>query len=457
MAVPARVTFIPAPWANSAQTSIPVPPVKGIGYRNTALSTSVIQAGQLYGSIGDSSAWNQYLWQLSNVAQACEVYGIAPYNGSTTYKNRSLCLYTNELIYRAKMDVPTGTPCTNATYWEQYIPDGVQVAPPITTTAGLTLYVDYSKSTSGDGLTLATAFKNFTDCFTALRIKYAAANGVFASPNWIPLFTIIARGASTFTTEATDWYFQNVNLEIQFQNAVTISGSITIQGSVVKLTGPQMYMTKGFTVVSSDVTFNIGFNNSNTNTLIDGGAGLTVRNSNITVPSGKYIQAIGVGVGIRLSGAFVNNSGNIYSYGTGSQTSPFIMVSSDLYNDGTLDCDCTTSATGAGITSTLQQSIIRNNGGTLSIRYLEMIGSTITCNNGIIKTGSRYSRPDFGIVLRGSNLQMVNSSVAQYGSYAPTTKGAATVGGNVDSGGVAQASWLGANDWIIFGNGFYAT
>lgn len=463
MAVPARVTFIPAPWANSAQTSIPVPPVKGIGYRNTALSTSVIQAGQLYGSIGDSSAWNQYLWQLSNVAQACEVYGIAPYNGLTTYKNRSLCLYTDELIYRAKMDVPTGTPCTNATYWEQYIPDGVQIAPPITATAGVTLYVDYTKSVSGDGLTAATAFRNFTDCFTAIRVKFAAANGAFASYSWIPLFTIVATGYTSNTIEAGDWRFQSLNLEIKFNRAFTLNSGVFMQGCVVKFSGTGSFtinknLTLDTTTFTSAVTLYTNNGVSPTDKNYDEGRAMSIRNSNVTFEAGYTATLRGTQC-LQTSGAFINVFGNMTARYTSTGQGGFYMVGSDMYIGGSVEIDAATNGTIAEVTSSVVQSVIRvGSGASLAIRYIELIGSTIT-NLGVFYTGSRVSnRPAYGIVLRGSYFYNISpGTLGQLGSYDPVNKGAATVGGNVEAPGLAQNSWPGTVGWTIYGNGYYTS
>ncbi len=465
MAVNIRNNNIPAIWAANAQTTIPNPPVVGIGYRNTALTNSLIQAGQLYKSLGDSAAWNQYLYNVSAVAQAAEVYGIMPYSGLTTYKDRSLCLYTDRLIYRAKMDVPTGTPCTNATYWEQYIPDGVQIAPPVTATAGVTLYVDYAQSTSGDGLTAATAFKNFNECFSAIRTKFAAANGMFTGSSWIPLFTIIATGNANNTIEAGDWRFQQMGLEIKFNRNFTMganNGGIYLQGCIVRLSGTgSLTVNDAVSVVSSDLSIACTLNTNNTSSTHEAGAGFSLRNGNLTIETGASVNFLGVGSGFLSSGGFVNVFGTMTAKtkNTAANGAATVMlVSSDLYVQGTCEFDVSSTSASPALSSQFQQSVVRVNGA-FSCRYIELISSSVSVSGiGILATGSRYSRPAFGIVLRGSYVYMLTgASLSQLGAYDPATKGAATVGGFVEGGPVTQNQWPGAAAWILFGNGAYYT
>ena len=465
MAVTTRTNNIPALWGESAQTTIPTPPVKGIGYRNTALTAATIQAGQLYGSIGDSSAWNQFLWQVSGVAQAAEVYGIMPYSGLTTYKDRSLCLYTDRLIYRAKMDVPTGTPCTNTTYWEQYVPDGVQIAPPVTATAGVTLYVDYTKPTSGDGLTAATAFKNFNECFAAIRTKFAAANGMFTGWSWIPLFTIIATGNTSNTIEPGDWRFQNMGIEIKFNRAFTMgvnNGGIYLQGCVARFSGPgSLTVNDAFAVVSSDLSIACSITTNNTLRTYDDGAGFSLRNGNLTIEAGASVNFLGVGSGFRSSGGFINVYGTMTAKTkntTVNGVTTVLIVSSDLYVAGTCEFDVSSTSASSALSSQFQQSVVRINGA-FRCRYIELISSSISVSGvGTLATGSRYSRPDFGIILRGSFVYLfTGASLAQLGAYDPITKGAATVGGFVEAGTITQNQWPGTGAWTLFGNGAYYT
>lgn len=457
MAVYQRTNSIIAPWASSAQTSIPVPPVKGIGYRNTALTPSTIQAGQLYGSIGDSSAWNQFLWQTSSVAQMSEIYGIMPYSGQTQYRDRSLCLYTDRLIYRAKQDVPQNTPCTNTSYWEQYIPDGVQIAPPITAAAGLILYVDYTRSVSGDGLTSSTAFRNFSDCFTAIRSKFAAANGVFNTQFWLPLFTIIATGNTNNNIEQGNWRLQQMGIDIRFNKNFSLSAgsNIYLQGCVVQFSGAGTLTINGaFVVQNTDLTISIDTTVNNA-TSYDDYAGFTLRNGNVTVTTGTTFSTLGDGEGFRASGGFMNILGSMIcksrrTYAGGNIAT---IVSSDIFIAGTLEIDCANGNTKANTVASIQQSIIRNTS-QFRCRYIELISACII-NGGQVSTGSRYSRPDFGIVLRQSYFYNNGGSLGQLGSYDPIAKGACTVGGFVEAIGLGENQWPGGAVWNYFGNGHY--
>lgn len=457
MSVSARNNNIPAIWAKNANTTIPNPPVVGLGYRNTALTNAIIEGGQLYKSLGDSAAWNQYLYELSAVAQAAEVYGIMPYSEFTAYKDRSLTLYTDGKLYRAKSDVPVGTPCTNTTYWEQYIPDGVQVAPPITASAGVTLYVDYSKSVSGDGLTAASAFKNFTECFAAVRTKFAAANGIFVSSRWLPLFTIIATsGSSSQTIESGEWRFQQLGIEIRFQKAFTLNNDIYVQGCVTKFSrsgSGSLTVNGAFVASTSDIVVDCPLVVTNTSTTTDDGAGSSFRNCDLTINAGQTYTIAGAKSGLRASGCSINVYGTLAARATGgSEGDSNILVATDLFLSGTVTLD--SSAGIANTTVGVQNSIIRNNG-SFRVRYMELIGSTFI-NIGTISTGSQYSpNPEFGIVLRGSNFVNRGGTLGQLGSYDPGTKGAATVGGFVAAGALQKNQWPGTAAWITFGNGAY--
>lgn len=462
MAVSSRTVNVAAMWAASAQTTIPNPPVVGIGYRNTSLSVGTVQAGQVYKSLGDSAAWNQYMYNLSGVAQAAEVYGIMPYSGSTKYKDRSLCLYTDRLIYRALMDVPTGTPCTNTSYWEQYIPDGVQLAPPVTATAGVTLYVDYTKSTSGDGLTAAAAFRNFSDCFTAIRVKFAAANGAFSSYSWIPLFTIVATGNTSNTIEAGDWRLQSLNLEIKFNRAFILNSGVFMQGCVVKFSGTGSFtINKCLVLDTSTFTSAVNLNTNNSaatsDKQYDGGRAMSVRNSNVTFESG-YAATLRGTQSFQASGAFINVFGNLVARYTSTALGGFYMVGSDMFVGGAVELDAVNNGTAAGVSSLIVQSVIRIGARcSFAARYLELIGSTIV-NEGTVSTGSRVSNgPEFGVVARGSYFySLAGAGVGQLGTVRPLYKGAATIGGSFEAKGVAQGAWPGTNAFLLVGNGYYS-
>lgn len=461
MAVPSRGASLPVIWAESAQTSIPVPPVKGISYRNVAVPDRVPQAGQLYGSIGDSSAWNQYLWQLSSVAQASEVYGIPPYSPLTTYKDRSLTLYTDGRLYRALQDVPTGTPPTNPIYWEYYIPDGLTITPEVTADAGITLYVDYGKTTSGDGTTAGGAFKNFTDCFTALRTKYASANGFFNGSTEIYLFTIVATGpGSTVNIESSNWRMQSVDVEFVLNNNFVLPGNLYVNGCNIKFSGSGSFRVNGANqYADSNLQIGCGYtcvNHSTTPAINDFGRGMSARNCNIFLASGVSLTTTGVN-GFQATGCTVDINGT-WSL-TGSQTAAgynALLVQCDFYVPGTWILDVSGSGQSADIFNVFNDCTVRASGGSISARGLLIQGGNFEVGGGVLQLGSaRGSSPSQGIHVTAGTASFYNSQIRAWGN-APINKGFIGIGGSVSSPGIAAASWPGGGSLNTYANGYFS-
>lgn len=244
-----RQYSLPGVWAKSANVQIPVPPVVGLSYRNTALTQATVENGQAYKSLGDSADWNEFMMQQSGTLQACEQYGIPPYCPTTQYHSRSLALWTDGLLYRVieGQEPPKGTPPTNTQYWEMYIPDGVQTKPDIDISqgTGMTFFVDYTKPTSGDGKSRATAFKSLTDCFNTIRDKYSGVNGLFplssssssSSSSYTPIYTIDMYGAAQQTMEEAVFTIENVNISFVFNTAFTLTGKIIAYSSRIEMRG----------------------------------------------------------------------------------------------------------------------------------------------------------------------------------------------------------------------------
>lgn len=459
MAVPTRTVSLPTIWADGAQTSIPVPPVKGIGYRNAALSASKVLAGQLYGSIGDSAAWNQYLWQMANVTQASESYGIPPYCPTTIYKERALTLYTDGLLYRAKQDVPVGTPPSNTTYWDKYVPDGVTVTPEVTATAGVTLYVDYSRGSSGDGTTMATAFRNFSECFNAIRGKYAAANGAFTGATPIYLFKIVATGpGSTVTIEAGAWRLQALNFEIEFQKNFTHPTGIFLTGCTCLFNGAGTLTINGplkldTTSLVIDCNINTRNQNGGTGVDVDLGRGMSARNSNVELRSGKTLSLLGVS-GFQAAGGFFDINGTLQTQGT---TGGNLLVMCDLAITGRATMDAANTSTPATVQQAFVQSSVRVNGGSLYIRGMSQIGGITHFDSGYLYVGSNFANaPAQGIWVRGGTLVWTSAVNVRAWTTAPTNKGIIDIGGSVSAPGLAAASWPGGGSMQLLANGYYA-
>ncbi len=445
MAVPQRTSTVVGVWAKNANTTIPSPPVVGLSYRNTNITQAIVEKGQTYKGIGDSAVWNQYLFSLAETVSYLDKYGIPPYSNATTYPQFSIVMWTDGKLYRAKSDVPKGTPPTNTTYWEPYIPDGIQMAPEITADAGITLYVDYTKSKSDDGSSAAKAFKNFTECFDAIRTKYAAANGMFRSYNWIPLFKIVANGNASNTIETGVWRFQSVNVEIQFQKNFTLPSQFVIQGSVVRLSGAGTF-TVNNEVYPTNSTLMVDCNFATNNST---GNAFTVRNSNVEFASGKTCQLSGR-KGLQSSGGFFNFNGTTSVMSTGSATGGQ-FVNSDMYIGGSATFNATGAPSALGFSS-VQSAIRIGVGATCNIRQLIMCGGVVECNGRYCSGGAAS---DYGIINRGGFFMLGgNGSIGSFGT-APTNKGAAGVGGFFECGSTAKTAWPGSGAWVEYGGAYY--
>lgn len=464
MAVPSRTVSLPAIWAETAQTTIPVPPIKGIGYRNISMPPAVPRAGQLYGSIADSSIWNQYLWQLSSVTRASEVYGIPPYSPLTTYRDKSLTLYTDGRLYRALQDVPTGTPPSNKTYWEYYIPDGVSVTPEVSTSAGLSLYVDYGRTTSGDGLTAATAFKNFSDCFAELRGKYTGVNGFFSSSSEIFLFTIYATGPNTaITIEPGVWRFQSVDIEIVFQkNFIKNDGIFALNSNIkysgsgsLRVNGPNQYNSTGLILDCTYLCKNSGSEAIEN----DYGRGMSAISSNIEIMSGGALGTEGVSAfQAANTRVFLDGVWHSTALSTAAHAPCVLFAMSDLSGYGVVSFDAASTAQDNTMICLFVNSAIRMVGAKMYARNLSIQGGYGDIVGGSLWLGSAQGTPPAqGIQVAGGSLRLRNNAQPRIWSQAPVNKGAIAIGGNVESSGIAATSWPGGGSMSLYANGYFTT
>lgn len=456
MAVNQRTLALAEIWARTANTSIPLPPTTGVSYRDTSLSAIEIARGQAYKSIGDSAAWNQYLWQISGLIQMSEQYGIMPYSSSTTYKEKALALYTDGILYRSKMDVPRGTPCTNTAYWEIFTPDGTTELPPISVGGGATFYVDYRKSSSGDGLTQATAFKNFYECFSAIREKYSGVNSIFNTYTVVPLFKIIAYGNTNQTIENGPWRIQNMSLEFNLQtNFIHPQGGIWIQGSVVSFTAPStanggLTINGAFNVMTSTVTAaaKITVNNGYNTAPYDFGCALRLSSSSFEVPTGFIITLNGL-TPLNASGSHINVFGTLK--GTGSSRGVY-MILSDLYISGTCHLDCSIAN---GATTTYNQflnSTIRLNG-ELACKGLHLRGGLGQMDAGRLVLGSFINTTSGGLYLQsGAAMEVATNVTLQQWNYPPLVKGGLYGNSSLVSWGKTQINWPGGGSFAISQN-----
>lgn len=122
-----RTITMPAQWANTANTTIPAPPVPGQAYRNTALSAETIATGQKYSQIADSAEWNQLHWLMSGLIREGEQYGVPRYSPYTDYPQHGICLGAEDgRLYAAVQ--PSGPnnggaqPTSNSAYWSALLP-----------------------------------------------------------------------------------------------------------------------------------------------------------------------------------------------------------------------------------------------------------------------------------------------------------------------------------------------
>lgn len=425
-----RQYSLPGVWAKSANVQIPVPPVVGISYRNTALTQETVENGQAYKSLGDSADWNEFMLQQSGTLQACEQYGIPPYCSTTQYHSRSLALWTDGLLYRVieGQEPPKGTPPTNTQYWEMYIPDGVQTKPDIDISqgTGMTFFVDYTKPTSGDGKSRATAFKSLTDCFNAIREKYSGVNGLFplssssSSNSYTPIYTIDMYGAAQQTIESGTFVIENVNLAFVLNAAFTLTGTIRAYSSHIEIRGSGQLTVNGqLSFTSSDL---ITYANLTVNSVANGGSAFTLIGGLLQVETGATVNLIDTANG-ESTNALLAKRGSFEILGTlnlrlNGNNDPYTYVNTRLcefYVAGTLTCD--RAANSEVNTSWFSVNDTMIGPGTFAFAGISLVHGML--QPGTLQLGSANLTLRGIIASGGAYVDVAASVVSQYGSFPP--------------------------------------
>ena len=120
MAIQNRTTTLPGIWASNAQTTIPIPPVAGVTYRDTTLNSTAIDKAWPFKTIVDSSDFNQHAFLQDTLIKEAEQYGIMRWNNTTTYKDGGLCLGQDGKLYQAKRDNQGKDPTASVDDWGEY-------------------------------------------------------------------------------------------------------------------------------------------------------------------------------------------------------------------------------------------------------------------------------------------------------------------------------------------------
>lgn len=426
-----RQYSLPGVWAKSANVQIPVPPVVGLSYRNTALTQATVENGQAYKSLGDSADWNEFMLQQSGTLQACEQYGIPPYCPTTQYHSRSLALWTDGLLYRVieGQEPPKGTPPTNTQYWEMYIPDGVQTKPDIDISqgTGMTFFVDYTKPTSGDGKSRATAFKSLTDCFNTIRDKYSGVNGLFplssssSSNSYTPIYTIDMYGAAQQTIESAVFAIENVNIAFVLNTAFTLTGKIMAYSSRVEIRG------SGRLTVNGQMSFNSAdlrtYANLTVNSVANGGSAFELIGGLLQVETGVTVNLIDTANGLSTN-ALLAKRGSFEILGTlnlrlNGNNDPRTYVQTRLcefYVPGTLTCD--RAADSIVHTSWFSVNDTMIGPGTFAFAGIWLVHGML--QPGTLQLGSQNLTLR-GIIASGvAYVDIAASVVSQYGSFPPS-------------------------------------
>lgn len=422
-----RQYSLPGVWAKSANVQIPVPPVVGISYRNTALTQETVENGQAYKSLGDSADWNEFMLQQSGTLQACEQYGIPPYCSTTQYHSRSLALWTDGLLYRVikGQEPPKGTPPTNTQYWEMYIPDGVQTKPDIDIAqgTGMTFFVDYTKPASGDGKSRATAFKSLTDCFNAIREKYSGVNGLFPlslSNGYTPIYTIDMYGAAQQTIESGTFVIENVNITFVLNTVFTLTGNIRAYSSRVEIRGSGRLTVNGqMSFTSSDL---ITYANLTVNSVASGGSAFTLIGGLLQVETGATVNLIDTANGLQTN-ALLAKRGSFEILGTlnlrlNGNNDPDTYVQTRLcefYVKGTLTCD--RAANSDSNTSWFSVNDTMIGPGTFAFAGIWLVHGML--QPGTLQLGSANLTLRGIITSGGAYVDVSASVVSQYGSFPP--------------------------------------
>ena len=301
--------------------------------------------------------------------------------------------------------------------------------------AGYLLYVDYGKSSSGDGFSQANAFKNFSDCFAAILKDIAPINNLYNTSTNIPTILIkaTAPGASQ-TIEAMDWYFSGMQLTIEFEKNFALPGKFNVNGCVLDLRGPGKFTVNGlFIARSSSVYFNTNFDmNGNTSNLEFG-----FRACDVEVASGVSVSVNAFG-GLSMSQTALNIFGTLTTHLLGNSINMFVQSDVCVLSGGLLNLTRTAALSPDAFTLDMVNTSIRGQG-RANLSSLRMSGGVILFDgSGEISFGANGgSTPSQGIVMNGGIISVERTGTVSLAGAAPANKG------QIAFGGIIAPSWPG--------------
>ncbi len=122
-----RSVTLTAIWASGAVTVIPPTPVQGIGYRNTALSTSDIEDGYSFDTIPSSADTNQAIFEIASIVSEVNTRGIAGWSDQVDYATVPAVVrgsdgefYESLLASGPGVGAGVQDPISSPTYWQVF-------------------------------------------------------------------------------------------------------------------------------------------------------------------------------------------------------------------------------------------------------------------------------------------------------------------------------------------------
>jgi hypothetical protein len=117
---------LPGQWAAGASVNIPIPPIKGVNYRDTTIDASNLESGQGYFVAFDSARWNQLLYMVTGLLMQFESNGFATWSPYTNYEaNTGMAFGTDGVLHVAT--APSGpqnggdrNPTSTTGYWQTF-------------------------------------------------------------------------------------------------------------------------------------------------------------------------------------------------------------------------------------------------------------------------------------------------------------------------------------------------
>ncbi len=97
-------------WAENAETIIPVVPVPGVAYRNTAYPQSENEEGELYNSIPDSANFNQAMFIISSFTDVTDKHGTVGWSDQVDYDVPAFTWADDGIFYTSIQASGPGTP-----------------------------------------------------------------------------------------------------------------------------------------------------------------------------------------------------------------------------------------------------------------------------------------------------------------------------------------------------------